>query len=212
MNPLILDASPEYQAKLARAAEALEALDPHKRMGSRCFAAANRMGNTSSVIFPFFRDNPETGKRQVLLQLRPDGEVWAGCWGLPASALNADESKLEVIVRMLRALGCELKQAVPLHGAEWYMSTTEGAFPDEHLSDPRNMRGSYYHYPYYVEAAGEPIAGQRGWEWWDVDALPDESTWVVHHIRGALFPVLQYLENRAVYDNAMREMLAALNM
>ena len=197
---------------LSNAAAALKALDPHKRMGSEAFAALNRMGNTSSVIFPLLREDPETGKQQVLLQLRAPTEVWPNCWGLPASALNADESKEEVIVRMLYALGCGLKNFVPMYGAEWFMSPGISPFSDERLSDPCNERGSYYHYPYYVEYAGEPIAGQRGWQWWNVDELPAESSWVVHHVRGALFPVLKYLENRAKYDGALQAMWEALGL
>jgi hypothetical protein len=210
MNPLVFDGSPEYQAKLSAAAEALEALDPHKRMGSRAFAAHNRMGGSSSVVFPPLQVNPVTSKLQVLLQLRPSTEVWPNCWGLAASGRNADESNEEILVRMAGGLGCQIKTTVPLYGAEWYMSPTISPFPDEHLTDPHNERGSYYHYPYYVELDGAPLAGIRGWQWWDVDDLPDESSWVVHHIRGALFPALNYLKNRVAYDSALQQMRSSL--
>ena len=208
MNPLRSDLSSEYQEKLRRAAEALEGLEPHNRVGSRLFAALNRMGSTSSVIVALLQENSGSGKMQVLLQLRPKTEVWPDCWGLPASALNADESKREVIERMLTALGCTLVSAVELYGAEWYMSPTSSPFVDP----VQNERGSYYHYPFYVVYKGKPIAGEKGWHWWNVDSLPDESTWVVHHIRGALFPVLQYRKNRDAYEAGRRQMLAALGI
>lgn len=198
-NPLIYDPSPEYQAKLETAAIALEALDPFKKMGSRCFAAHNRMGNASSVIFTLFQANPESGKRQLLLQLRPSTEVWPNHWGVPASALNAYENKEEVLDRKVQELGCELALAVPLYGADWYMDPDRNPFVDPVACE----RGSYYHYPYYVEVKGKPTVGQRGYEWWDEDALPDESTWVVHHIRGCAFRAIKYLQNREKVDAAI---------
>lgn len=201
-NPLIADGSSEYQAKLLRAAEALEALDPYKRMGSRCFAAHNRMGNTSSVIFAPLRENPETQALEVLLQLRPETEVWPKCWGLPASALNAGEKKEEVLARMAQGLGCQLKTAVQLYKAEWYMDGTESPWEDPQLAEGCNERGSYYHYPFYVEFSGEPKAGERGWQWHDVNNLP--TPYVVHHIQGALMRTLKYLAIRAKYDAAIK--------
>lgn len=159
---------------------------PIGRFGMPLFNQLNRLRPSFTVAFPLLKKDLATGKQQVLLRLRKEGEVFPGLWGVEASAINAGEIELDVIKRLLVPLGCQVEAATELYHARFYMDERQGE------------RGSYFHLPFHVETSGLPqLKEGDGRQWWDIDALPDM---VPHHLSGVLVPVMNYLGHRELYQ------------
>lgn len=118
-------------------------------------ALAEKMVLTCIEVTPL-RTNPETGKTEVLLTQRPDGDQWAGQWHVPGAViLSSDDANASPEEggpykdAIERVLGGELSNSLQPIGAPQEIRT-------EFRDTPRSKELTVVT---YVEVEGEPTTG-----------------------------------------------------